>query len=85
MFTSSTSTEGPSVLGMHSMQLLCVMEDLLCMPGAVLWDCCSFNYSLILKDQRSLPQSTPCISFPTHTLLCGRVRVLRGEGISHVQ
>lgn len=67
MFTSSTGIEGPSVFGMHSMQLLCVIEYLFCMPEAVLWDCCSFNYSLILKDQRSLPQSTPCISLKLHT------------------
>lgn len=50
-----------SVFSMRSTQLLCALEYLLCIPDAVLWDCCSFNYSLILKDQRSLPQSTPCI------------------------
>lgn len=33
------------------------MQRLFCIPGAVLWDCCSFNYSLILKDQRSQPSS----------------------------
>lgn len=51
-----------SVFSMHRVQLPCVIEYLFCIPEAVLWDCCSFNYSLILKDQRSLPQSTPCIS-----------------------
>lgn len=72
MFMSSTSIVCPSEFSMRSMQLLCVIEYLFCMPEAVLWDCCSFNYSLILKDQRSLPQSTPCISLElhTHTVTC---------------
>lgn len=46
-------------LSVFSMQLLCVIEYLLCIPEAVLWDCCSFNYSLILKDQRSQPSTPP--------------------------
>lgn len=62
MFVCNTCVKGPSVFSMRSMQLLCVIEYLFCIPEAVLWDCRSFNYSLILKDQRSLPQSTPCIS-----------------------
>lgn len=51
------------------MQLLCVIQYLFCIPEAVLWDCCSFNYSLILKDQRSQP-STPAFHYNcahTHT------------------
>lgn len=42
--------------------LPCVIQYLFCIPEAVLWDCCSFNYSLILKDQRSQP-STPAFHY----------------------
>lgn len=67
------------------MQLLCRVEDLFCIPGAVLQDCCSFNYSLILKDQRSLPQSSPCISLKLHTHTHGRVCVCRTATWTHLQ
>lgn len=50
------------VFSMRGVYLLCIVEELFCIPEAVLWDCCSFNYSLILKDQRSLPRSTSCMS-----------------------
>lgn len=63
----STFVKCSSIFEMQSMQLLCVIKYPFCIPEAVLQDCCSFNYSLILKDQRSLPQWTPCISLLSHT------------------
>lgn len=42
----------PSEAALHA-----AAARLLCIPDAVLWYCCSFNYSLILKDQRSQPST----------------------------
>ena len=60
-----------------SIQLLYVIEWLFCIPEAVLWDCCSFNYSLILKDQTFQPSNSPafhysCAHTHTQTYICFR-------------
>lgn len=83
MFFCLICLRAACALMVFSMQLLRVIVYLFCIPGAVLWDCCSFNYSLILKDQRSQP-STPCISlelcthahagFYTHGYTCVHVQ-----------
>lgn len=51
--------QNPVLISSPSMEgvLYAAAARLFCIPDAVLWYCCSFNYSLILKDQRSPPST----------------------------